>query len=268
MQIMTLSETSKTPRRFQKGFATTLALAAAVVALAPAVGCGAIGGPGGEAPLPPLSALFIPSPAQDRASSSTAQAACSTGTSAYDTTIAVIDRENEALAGDRALIDALLAASPEPEGAIVAYEADVDGRTLRVEVTSDGTGQVALTGTLTDEDGEHDYLSGAMANSQEDGALVITPPSGDDLQVAWSTSAGMQQFARVQGESTTAFDDSDDSVRVVSGETIISWEKSDYAGTVIDGGSVQCFEGGAQADDFCDVTCTGGELADLSGTGF
>lgn len=268
MQNMTISETPKTSSSFHDRLATALALTAAVFALTPAVGCGAIGGPGGEAPLPPLSALFIPSPAQDRASSSTAQAACSTGTSAYETTIAVIDRENEALAGDRALIDELLAASPESEGAIVAYEAEVDGRSLRVEVISGSAGEVAFTGTLTDEDGEHDYLSGAMANSQEDGALVITPPGGNDLEVAWSTSAGTHQFARVQGESTTAFDDSDDSVRVVSGETIISWEKSDYTGTVIDGGSVQCFEGGAQADDFCDVTCSGDELADLYGTDF
>ncbi len=233
--------------------AARLLAAIALVSVAPA--CGGVGADG-DAVLPPLNAFLIPTPGQDRAGSA-GQAACASGTEAYDLTVALIEAENAALAGDRELLAAAIAAVPEGAGPIVTFEAEVDGRTLTIEaVIADS--EVVLTGTLIDDEGEHDdYLSGVTANDQADGTLTLNPPGGEALNVVWSTSADTTQFVRTSGARSTAYDDSDNGVRIVSGETIISWDKGDYAGTVIDGANIMCFEGGEASDDFCDVTCSG-----------
>lgn len=243
-----------------------LSLPVATLGLLGTVACGdGVGpGPGGAGDLPPLNAFFIPHPGDD-GGSSTSQAACATGTAAYDEAVDIIDRENAALGDDRALIEALLASSPTSDGPIVTYEAEHDGRVLTVTVVDGGAGQLAFEGTLADEDGEHDYLSGAMANDRADGAINLAPPGGAELSVAWSTTGDTLRFARSLGDSDTAYDDSEDSVKVVAGEAVIFWNKGDHSGIVLGGESdMACFQGAEGSEDFCDTTCSPELLTEIT----
>jgi|GEM_PF-2132526 len=260
---MTMFKSASLLATARKGKLLLAALSLSLPLATAACGTG-LGGEGGDGELPPLEALFIPTPEQSQ--SGGGQALCQSGTSAIDEANAIIDAENAALAGDRALIEAALAASPVvDESGIAIYEADVDGRTLTLEVATDGQGQYAYTGTLVDDDGEHDYLAGAMAAGGAQGSLTVTPPGEDELAVAWSETGSTLAFARTLGDTSTAFDQSESDIKVVSGDTIVWWSLDDYAGIVIGDGLPVCFEGGETSGDFCDAECDADALAQLGG---
>lgn len=242
----------------------TFARALPIFTLVVASACGTVGGENGNSDLPPSGTFLVPTPAESRTGSSSSQAVCSTGTSSYERVEEVIDAENAALEGERALLEELATASPIDEAGVAVYEVESDGRTLRLEAAQDG-GQIALVGEITDDEGTFEFINGAMDEGQGQGALVISPRGEEPLTVAWSTSAGDLQFTRTSGDSVTAYSESDERVEFVSDDTIITWDKSDFSGILIDGSGAlpACFEGGPELDDFCDIQCSPDDIANI-----
>lgn len=208
-------------------------------------GCEGLGGGGGGGGPFDLRLLLVPSPG-----STTTQALCDQGTDVADRAQALVDTLNDEVASDRALLAAIATAEARTEGLITTYEANVDGRTMVVEVLSDGAGSEVITGTI---DGEA-ALEATTANDGATGTLTF-----GDLAVTWTESEGTLQATR-SGAASAVVSLEDNLVRLVVDGVVAAW--SDSEGVVIDG-EVLCFSG----EELCTASCDGIDTDALAGEG-
>lgn len=237
-------------------------------------GCGALdlnglgaGGPSDEASalLPPFEVLFFPKPGEGPG-----QALCSTGTAAFDTVAGFVDAQNAALEEELALFRALYEQQPAMVMGIATFEAQVDGRTLIVDVVHHEAEGSVYDGKLVLQDGtEHAYLSGTILADESAGVLEVTPPEGDALSFVWQRE-GEDGLAvdHVRGEATATMLRDEEYVQIVAGESVAMWKRESGDGILVEGAAVMCWEGGELAGDFCDATCTEELISDVTGHDF
>lgn len=213
---------------------------AVVAGVAGCEGPGSSGGAGGPFD---LRMLLVPSPG-----STNTQALCDDGTDVSDRAQALVDSLNDEVASDRALLAAIATADARTEGLITTYEADVEGRTMVVEVVSDGAGNEVLTGTI---DGEA-VLDATTANDGATGTM-----SFGDISVTWTESDGTLQATRT-GAVSAVISLEDNLVRLVVDDVVAAWNDSE--GVVVDG-EIQCFSG----EELCTASCDGIDTEALAG---
>jgi hypothetical protein len=216
--------------------------------------------------LPSLDVFLIPSPEDTRAqSSSNSSAVCATGTTSIDRIHALIDDENALSAADSALIEAALADAPEGDLVVATYEAEIDGRTLRIEVVSEeGSGSV-FTGTLIVGDEESEVLSGTVGPEGVSGTLVLEMPDTEKVSVAYDNGDDMRRIVRTRGDKSAVFELTESDARLVVDEVVAWWNVEASSGIIVDGADVLCFEGGESASDLCDLTCTSELIEKVTG---
>jgi hypothetical protein len=209
--------------------------------------------------LPPLDVVVLPSPGRD-GFGPIRQAACAEGSATYDAVQALIDEQNAALDADVALFRALYDASPSFEAGTSRFTAEVDGVQLIVDVVSlPGTART-YEGVLVTADGvEHEYLDGAVLDDESAGSLTITPPDGDEVEIAWyRPTPDTLDLSRDVGASSAVLMKDEEFVRLAIGPVSSVWKLSTGAGVAVsdDEESVACWSAGEQAGDFCDAPCT------------
>jgi hypothetical protein len=221
----------------------------------------------GEPLLPSLDVFLIPSPEEAGASaSSTSSAVCATGTTSIDRINALIDEENALSSADSTLIEATLAASPDGDLVIATYEAEIDGRTLRIEVVSEEEAGSVFTGTLVVGEDETEVISGTVTADGAAGTLVLEMPETEKVSVVYDDSDGKRRIVRSRGDHDAVFELSESDARLVVNETIAWWNVEEANGVIIDGADTLCFEGGESADELCDLDCTPELIEKVTGT--
>lgn len=238
----------------------TAAVSALVVA---ASGCELLPGllPEVEGSLPPLQAIFIPTPSQVAAASAEEQAVCADGNDVAAALEARIEALNASIDGERALVQALYAAQPTGAGNIVTYTAEAGGRSLNVQLVVDD-GDVVITANI---DTETPLIAGTYKQDGSEGALTITPAEGEAIVSAWTTEDDALSIARTEGEGAIAAAFNDGATRdtlAVSGTgegvvTLVAVWNDDGSGAAVEGTEAAgCWGAGADVADLCTVACT------------
>lgn len=235
---------------------TTARVSLVLLAISAVTACDGGGLEGGDPLLPSLDVFVIPSPSET-SSSQASSAACASGTTSIDRIDALIDEENALSAADRALIEAALSSTPEGDLVLARYEAEVDGRTLKIEVVSEEDTGSVFTGTLVVGEEETEVLSGTVTADAKSGSLVLEWPDAEEISVAYDEDEdGVRRVARTRGSHEAVFELSDDDARLVVDDVVAWWNIDASSGVIIDGEDILCFEGGESEGDLCDLTCT------------
>lgn len=216
-----------------------------VVAVLATVGCVEGGSSGGNGPFD-LRMLLVPAPG-----STTTQALCDEGSDVAESAQALVEALNDEVAADRALLAAIAEADGEANALITTYEADVDGRTMVVEVVSDGAGSEVITGTIDDEN----VLNATTTDDGATGTMTF-----GDISVTWTTTDGTLQATR-SGSVNAVISLEDDLVRLVVDNVVAAWSSTE--GVVVDSEDIQCFSG----EELCTTSCDDVDTDALAGDG-
>lgn len=213
-----------------------------------------------ESSLPPPEVFLVPTPSDAAAGSTNEQAACAEG----DAAIVELERRigllNASLEGDRLLFNQLFKTTAKGVAGVGNYSVEVGDRTLSVQVAQRDDGEAALTAFLDEGGDSREYMTGVYTDDGANGSLLFSIPEAESVSVSWTSEIDGLSIIRLEDTANTLINIGEDRTTVaLTSDSLFAaaWDNVGGAGAVItDEEGPNCYDGGTDAGELCEVNCT------------